>query len=211
GYIGVGVREVDADLAKELQLPKAGGVQITRLYAGAPGAKAKLKIGDVILSIAGKPIKDSRDLQTIVADLPLNKAADVIIVRDGKRQTKKVVVALQPETFGSRKTPTTAELARKAVAVDKIGIEVLELTDQVANLLGYTDAAEGVVVWSMERRGLGARAGLRPGWLIQSVDGKKVTTPKQLVEAIRKGSTTKGITLKVQVRGGATRTVVVKK
>ncbi len=48
--------------------------------------------GDVIVKFDGKDIKVMKDLPRIVADTPVGKEVDVILIRKGKEQTKKVVL-----------------------------------------------------------------------------------------------------------------------
>jgi len=79
---------------------------------------------------------------------------------------------------------------------------VADLTLELADALGYPDSVKGALITQMERRGLAALAGLRPGMVILSVDGKAVATAKSAAAAINAASTTKGVTL--QVRGPRT-------
>lgn len=105
GYLGVQIRDLlDAEEAARLGAAD-GGVQVTSVFEGSPSEKAGLKKDDVILSLGGRPIKESRELQLAVAALPLNKAIELRIVRDGKPTTLQVVIEEQPEDFGTRRTP----------------------------------------------------------------------------------------------------------
>jgi serine protease Do len=102
GYLGVHIKDVDtAEAAAKLGLQEAAGVLVTEVYDNAPAAKAGCVRGDVIVSLGGKPIKDGRELQIIVAELPLNKAVEVIVVRDGKRKALEIKVEEQPREFGN--------------------------------------------------------------------------------------------------------------
>jgi serine protease Do len=97
GYLGVKVKDVDTEeMAVRLGLKKARGVQVTRVFEDGPAARAEIAKGDVIVDLAGKSIKDTADLQSIVAGLPLGKPVAVTIVRDGKSRTVEVVIAQEP-------------------------------------------------------------------------------------------------------------------
>ena len=78
-------------------------------------------------------------LQSIVADLPLGKADEVAVVRDGKTLTLHVTIEEQPRRirhrFGHR--PARVPAAPESVAVDKIGVELADLTDSMADDLGF--------------------------------------------------------------------------
>jgi serine protease Do len=103
GYLGVGIRDVNEEIAREAKLDRTTGVQVTRLYRDAPGEKAGLEKGDVVVSLGGKPVKDSRSLQTVVAGLPTGKPVEIEVIRDGKTKKLSVTIEEQPETFGSTK------------------------------------------------------------------------------------------------------------
>jgi S1-C subfamily serine protease len=96
---------VDEEIAKESKLDRAEGVQVTRLYLDGPGGKAGLEKGDVVVRLGGKPVKDSRGLQTVVAGLPTGKPVEIEVIRDGKTKKLNVTIEVQPETFGSTKAP----------------------------------------------------------------------------------------------------------
>jgi serine protease Do len=105
GYLGVHVRELSPELAAQLGLNKQPGVVVGEVFENTPAAKAGLKSGDVITSLADKAIPDTRTLVNVVLSLPLNKAAGMSILRDGKAMTLKVTIEEQPEEFGAPRPP----------------------------------------------------------------------------------------------------------
>ena len=100
GYLGVQIKDLNADVAARLGLDKQTGVLVARVFDGSPAAKAGLKDGDILTSLDGKPVETGRALQTIVAGLPLNQPVSVTVVRDGQRKELSVTVVEQPSEFG---------------------------------------------------------------------------------------------------------------
>ena len=96
GYLGIQMDDVDPDTAARIGLQN-GGVLTKKVLANSPAAKGGMKVGDVITIVAGKPVKDGRDLQRIVADLPLQKPAGITVLRDGKFIELSIVVLDQPD------------------------------------------------------------------------------------------------------------------
>jgi serine protease Do len=214
GYLGVQIKDiVDRDLAARLGLKDQGGVLVTQVYSDSPGSKAGIQEGDVIVALAGKPIKDGRDLQQIVAGLPLGKPAEINVVRDGKPKTLSVTIAEQPRDFGSTHVPAPRLPQRdpEAIRLDMIGAEVVSLTPRLAELLGYKENATGAVILQLQEDGLAARAGLRRGMLIVKADKQPVKSAAELRDALNQASLVEGVLLQVQSLQGGTSYVLLKK
>jgi serine protease Do len=104
GYLGIQVSDIETEeQATKLGLREPGGVLVESVFEDTPGEKAGLRMGDVILSLGGKPIKNSRGLLNAVSDLPLGKPVTVDLRRDGKDKTLKVTIEEQPQDYGTRK------------------------------------------------------------------------------------------------------------
>jgi serine protease Do len=214
GYLGVQIKDViDPEVAGRLGLKEGeNGVLVTRVFEKTPGARAGLKDGDVIQSLDGKPIKDGHELQTVVASLPLGKPVEVAVLRDGKPQKLSVTIEEQPRDYGTTRVPLrrAPETEADSVAVDKIGVEVSDLTPETAEQLGYPENTKGVLITKVDNDGLAAAGGLRRGMVIAKVDKKPVTSAKALKETLASASLDKGVLLQVQSPQGGTNYVLLK-
>ena len=72
---------------------ESGGVLVTAVTEGGPAEKAGMKEEDVIVDIAGKPVKDGDDLISTVAAQEVGSSVPIVVLRDGKRQTLNVEIA----------------------------------------------------------------------------------------------------------------------
>jgi serine protease Do len=205
GYLGVSLRDVTAEGAKELGLKEARGVRIMEVLPDAPGERAGLKSGDVIVGLEGKNIQNRRMLQLMVAGLPVGKAVEVKVLRDGVEKTLKVTIDEQPKDFGTPKEATIPVLS-----IGKVGVEVTDLTPDLAEELKYPETVKGVLVLRVAVDSLAAQAGLRRGMVIVSVNKKAVTSARALAEAIKNGSTATGITVRARTPSSSPRTFVLK-
>jgi serine protease Do len=101
GYLGIQAGPLEADVAAHLGVADAAGAVISKVTPGGPAAQGGLQEGDVVTSVAGRPVKDVRDLQKKIAGLPVGKAAELTVVRDGARKSLSVMITEQPRDIGS--------------------------------------------------------------------------------------------------------------
>ncbi len=97
GYLGVRFHDIEAELAAKIGVKEGAGVQLTRVNDQSPAAKCGLKVNDIILTIADKPVHGGDELQKIVAGLPLDQAVDVVIKRGGKSLTLRLTIERPPD------------------------------------------------------------------------------------------------------------------
>lgn len=214
GYLGVQIKDiVDRELANRLGVEKIGGVQVTVVFDDGPAAKAGLQDGDVIIALGGKPIRDGRELQLIVAGLPLGKPAEITVVRDGKKRTMQVTIEEQPPKFGSARVPVprSPKPDKNLIGLEKLGAEATDLTPELAEQLGFKAAARGAVLVEVWDRGPAVEAGLGRGMLISKVDGSPVTSAAELRGVLEKKSLADGVLLQVSSPQGGTNYVLLKK
>ncbi len=213
GYLGVSIEDLtNRDLAIQLGVVKDGGVLVRRVMDKTPGAKAGLKDGDVITSLGGKPVRDGRELQLAVASLPLGKPVDLSVVRDTRPLALQVTIEEQPQEYGSeQRTPTPRAPRRgpEGVSVEKIGVEVADVTADAAERLGFKEGA-GALVVKVDPDGVADDAGLGRGVVVAKVDKQPVKSAEAFKAAVDKGSLEKGILLQVQVPRGGTSYVLLK-
>jgi serine protease Do len=214
GYLGVQIKDViDPELASRLGLKDGEhGVLVTHVFPKTPGAKAQIKDGDVIETLAGKSVKDGHELQSIVSGLPLGQPVGVTVLRAGKPVTLSVTIEEQPADYGTVRVqaPQAPRTEEETLPVDKIGVEVADLTPHMAEQMGYAEESKGAVITRVDSDGLAAESGLRRGMLITKVDRKPVTTAKALKEAVTAASTERGVLLQVETPQGGTNYVLLK-
>ncbi|MBN9250426.1 MAG: Do family serine endopeptidase, partial [Mesorhizobium sp.] len=92
GWLGVRIQPVTDDIAESLGMKSAKGALIAGVIKGGPVDNGTIQPGDVVKSFDGKEIDEMRDLPRIVAESPVGKAVDVVIVRKGVEQTVKVTL-----------------------------------------------------------------------------------------------------------------------
>jgi serine protease Do len=212
GYLGIQIKDLDdPDLASRLGV-KDHGVLVAQVFEKAPAAKAGVKAGDVIVGIGGKPIKDSKELQRQVAGMPMGKPVDIMVVRDGKEKALQVTVENQPDDFGAARVPVprTPKRDQNPTSLGKLGAEVIDLTPDMAEQLGYKEQQKGAVVSQVERGSAAEEAGLRRGMLITKVEKQPVESATAVKEALDKAAMDKGVLVQVESPQGGTGYILLK-
>jgi serine protease Do len=214
GYLGVQVKDVtEPDIASRLGLQQGEhGVLVTRVFEDTPGSKAGLKDGDVITTLDGKTITNSRELQMAIARQPVGKTIVVQALRDGQAKTFQVTIEEQPHKYGTERArlPRRIEREPDSIAIEKIGVEAVDLTADVADGLGYSEQVKGAVIAAVRRNSPADDAGLRRGMLITKVDKKPVSSAKGLRDAIEAASLDRGVLLQIETPQGGTNYVLLK-
>jgi serine protease Do len=160
----------------------------------------------------GKTISNSRELQMAIARQPVGKTVVVQALRDGQAKTLQVTIEEQPHKFGTERVPLPRRIEREpdSIAIDKIGVEAVDLTADVADSLGYSEQAKGAVIAAVKRNSPADDAGLHRGMLITKVDKKPISSAKGLRDAIEAASLDRGVLLQIESSQGGTNYVLLK-
>jgi serine protease Do len=210
-YVGIGIQQVDQELAEQLGMALPGGALVTDVQPESPAAAAGIKPQDVIIEFGGTTITNVRQLQAITARSAVGSKLPVVVLRDGKRTELTVTAREQPANYGERTTqPVRAEGEREqAGQFDALGLQVAPLTSAVAQQLGLRETT-GVVITAVEEGSLAQQAGLEPSMAIVQVARKPVQSVADYEAAVRGASVEKGVLLLVR-SGEGSRFVVLKK
>src|SRR5947209_15350000 len=96
GYLGVSLQPVDEDLAPALGIPKDSGELVRSVVQGAPGARAGLVQGDVIVRVDGQQVTPDQTVSYLVANTQVGARVPLEIIRSGKHASVTVQVAERP-------------------------------------------------------------------------------------------------------------------
>ncbi|AXC49868.1 Do family serine endopeptidase [Paracoccus suum] len=176
GWLGVKIQDVTPEMADALGLKEGQGAMITDV-PGGPAAEAGMKAGDVVVSFAGGPVKDSRDLVRRVADAPIGEAVPMTVMRQGQSVDLKVTLGRRELAEGGETGSQTAkDSAASQTASDAMGLTLAELTPELAAQIGAPSGTQGLVVRSVDPEGPAADKGIASGDVITEIGQKPVAT-----------------------------------
>ncbi|MCL2103674.1 MAG: Do family serine endopeptidase [Kiritimatiellaeota bacterium] len=184
GYIGIVMNpgEVTEQMAKSFGRNEGGGVLVADVQKGGPADKAGIKSGDIISELNGKKIKDSASFRMEVARIMPKEKANLVVFREGKAKKLTVTVEAFPDDEAGEAAPDSAA----GEVQDKVGLQVQEVTRDLAQRFGY-ETEQGVMISEVMRGSPADEAGLQPGMLILEVNRKEVNSVKAFEQAIAKG------------------------
>ena len=149
GWLGVRIQQVTDDIAESLGLKQARGALIAGVDDKGPAKPAGIEPGDVVIKFDGKDIKEMRDLPRTVADTPVGKDVEVVIVRKGKEEKK--IVKLGRLEDGEKPQPASAKTTTpqdkdKTVVKKTLGLDLANLTDDLRKKYKIKESVKGGVV-----------------------------------------------------------------
>lgn len=211
GYLGVGLQPIDEDFAASLGLPKRRGELVQTVQDDSPAARAGLKPGDILTKVNGKDVTSDQTVSFLVANLTPGAQVPVELLRDGKRLALNVTLGKRPteaelqaqtQTFDPDAEEPMAPGTSDTTIEQKLGMQVMALTPQIARSLGVPAETKGVVVAAVDPNSDAARKGLRRADIILSANYQDVATVEALLAQVNAAVAEKreAILLRIQRR-----------
>ena len=190
GWLGVYIQKVTETIAESLGLKTARGALVADVTQDSPAQKAGIKVGDVIVKYDGKDVPDSNQLPLMVAQTPIGHEVPVEVIRDGKSKTLTVKIGEMKEEGqeGAAAEPETLHY----------GMQLQNITPDIAHSLGLDPDVKGVVIAGIEPGSSADDAGLQRGDLILQVNGREVASVSALQKALREAGGKKPVLVLVQ-------------
>ena len=197
GWLGVVIQEVNKDLAESFGLEKPAGALVAQVLEDGPADKGGLLVGDVILSLNGKPIIMSADLPHLVGGLKPGEKAELDVVRDGSRKKLNVTVGTLPEEGQELASSGSAQGGERSN--NRLGVTVVELTAEQKKGL---DLKGGVVVKEV-LNGPAAMIGLRPGDVITHLNNQAIDSISAFTQVAQDLPKNRSVSMRVLRQGRA--------
>ena len=204
GRIGVAIDQVTKDVAESIGLGKSIGALVRNVESGGPADKAGVEAGDIITKVDGKTVERSSDLPRMVgAAKPGSKVTLQVFRRGQYREIPVSVIEYEaPERAAS--SSGSKDGAKPPVAPGALGLVVSDLNDAQKRELKVKG---GVRVDSVD--GAAARAGMREGDVLLSIDNTEVTSAKQFDAVVAKLDKSRPVTVLVR-RGDAVNFLIIR-
>src|SRR5215470_2941730 len=172
GWIGVAIQPVTSEIADSLGLKNTRGALVAEPQSGSPAQKGGIKAGDVIVSVNGESVTDSKNLARRISAMAPGTSVKLGVIRGGREEAYTLTLGELP-----RERQARADLedrgSSRGVEVPKLGL----------SLAPARNGGEGVVVTQVDPSGT-ASDQFQAGDVILDVNGKAVSTPADVRKAV---------------------------
>lgn len=200
-WLGAGISEVTPDRVKEFKLPAERGVVLGKIVPESPAAKAGLKDSDVVTEINGEHVEGTEQFRRMIREIPAGRTVQLTVWRDGHSQTVSVtlgksemrhgntlVTQAMPGNFSFQmpELPDMSEVFENGpwmLSRTRLGIDAENVDGEFGNFFG-APGGEGILVRGVFPDSPAAKAGLKVGDVITSINGERIRSIGELREKL---------------------------
>jgi serine protease DegQ len=169
GQLGVAIQDLTPDLAQAFALGVTGGAVIARVEPGSPAERAGLRAGDVVVEIDDRPVRGASDLRNRIGLLRAGTEVRMRVLRNGREQSVNARI----------ETPKPQEIEGQLVDPRLEGARFERVLDR--------DGVARIRIAAVQPRSSAARAGLREGDVVLSVNRREIGQLDDLLAAAQAG------------------------
>lgn len=176
GFLGVMIREMNADLAEEKDLEVTNGVLVDSLTQSSAAREAGIEKNDVILSVDGVKVNSVPKLQELIARKRPGDQVNIRVNRSGKELDYNVVL------YNQKGNEEIVEASSLSSVEEYLGVELEDLDSETARKL---DIVGGVRIAKLSKGKIKEATNVKPGFIITKVDDRIVRNKKQLLSYLK--------------------------
>ncbi len=221
GFLGIGLGPITDDMAASLGLPENRGEIVQSVQDDSAAEKAGLRSGDIITSVNGQDVTPEQTVVFLIANLQPGDTVPIEVMRNGetvelsatlgKRPTEEELLEQQQTFDPDAEEPMNPDELDDVIA-DRLGLQVIPLTPQIAPRVGADEDTVGLVIAAVDPNSDAGRKGLRRGFVILEANYQPVATVDDLraqVEAAEADGR-EALFLRIQARSGPARYIAVR-
>ncbi len=173
-FIGINIRNIDEDLAKDLEINDLNGVYVSGLSEGGSAKIAGIKEGDIVKKVEGVVVRNVNELQAKVGEYRPGDKITVSLIRKGELMEKEVELRnLEGNTSIIKNSDSDI--------LKKLGVRFADLTEEEKKKLDLSGGARVVEIFP----GKIMNTGMGEGFIITKIDKSTVGNKTELLELLK--------------------------
>lgn len=177
GFLGISIRDLDSNLAKEIKINRANGVYVDSVSVTGAAKEAGIKAKDVIISVDNIETVSSAKLQEIVMRKRPGEKVLITLIRNGNEK-KKLTATLKKQEENTKFIKN-----ENAVLFKELGIQLVPLNKEDQKKY---DLKNGLKITKLFEGKLKENTNIREGFVITAVNNRVITSVNSFIEAIKK-------------------------
>jgi serine protease Do len=203
--LGISITDVTPEDAEVYRLPAIAGVLVEDFSENSPARATGLQRGDVIVAVEGESVQRVGQLQRLIAQHRPGESVEIEVIRYGATKHYQIQLTQAPLPAAPARPSATATTP----PVADLGLELAELTPNLAREIGYTRSG-GVIVTGVAPASPAARKQLPRGFRIVSIDRREVATVREARDLLRRARPGAVVSLQLEGPDGRMRIVNVR-
>jgi serine protease Do len=191
GYLGVNIQNLTPEIATSLNIATPKGAIVAEVVPGGPAASAGFLQGDVVTSLNGRTVEDSRDLTRHIAALPAGATATFAVLRNGQQKTITAKIGNRPDQRVASNDPDSQDGSQggqgggqNQSTLQAMGLGLAAVTPEARRNFNIDAGIDGVLVTRVDPDSDAGDKGIQPGDVVLSVANKPVHSPREVLAQI---------------------------
>lgn len=175
GFVGITLRDIDQNLAKDKNLKSLQGVYVDGVVNGGAGQSAGIKPGDVVTRVGEVTVNSASELQEQIGRFGPGDKVNLTVDRNGSEKNYQITL---------RDNSGSESIVRENKTLNLMGAEFGEVSEKEKKQLGISN---GVKITNLQSGKLRS-AGIRDGFIITAIDNKKINTADDIASVFQNKS-----------------------
>ena len=197
GYLGIFPQEITRDIRQAWELKDQKGVLVGSVESGTPASQGGLEVGDIILSFNGSKVADVPAFRSLVAEAGVGVGVPIHLLRDGKPQDLRVVLAERPGT------PEPPVRRSHHTESGPFGATLSNISGKLKEEYEL-QIDDGVVVTEVRGNSPARRGGLRVGDVVLEINREKIKDAHEASDRVTDAQEKEKPVVFLVQRGGTT-------
>ncbi len=208
GWLGVSIQSLSQEMVEAQSLENDKGALVADVQVGSPAEKSGIERGDVILSVNGISVNDSRELTRLVGGLIADTKNEFKLIRDGKIKSIPVTVGIRPSDVdsafnrGEDEKSEDKGVEKPPEGTEYQGVTIKPLGPDEYEFFGLKATEKGVFVLDVKRGSAFAEAGIAKGDALLEAQGTALNSSTDLANVVASAKAAGKKNILVAVRKG---------